>query len=92
MFFPTRYTFDRSAPVARRMRRSGRLARENGCLLVTKDKDFHRLSILLAAPPKVVWIRRGNCSTNEIAQLLRENYADIQRFAERHEATFLALG
>jgi hypothetical protein len=29
------------------------LARDHGCLLVTKDEDFHRLSVLRGAPPKV---------------------------------------
>ena len=56
-----------------------------------KDEDFHRLSILLGSPPKVVWIRLGNCSTEEVAQLLRERRADIQSFAEQDEATFLVL-
>jgi predicted nuclease of predicted toxin-antitoxin system len=32
------------------------LAREQGCILVTKDEDFHRLSVMHGAPPKVVWI------------------------------------
>ena len=68
------------------------LAKTHECLLVTKDEDFHRLSVLLGAPPKVIWIRRGNCSTEEIAELLRQNQADIQRFADQDEATFLALG
>ena len=68
------------------------LAKTHLCLLVSKDEDFHRLSVLLGAPPKVIWIRRGNCSTEEIAQLLRQHHADIQHFAEQDEATFLALG
>ena len=67
------------------------LAVDHGCLLVTKDEDFHRLSILLGSPPKVVWVRLGNCGTEDVAQLLRERRADIQRFAEQDEATFLGL-
>jgi predicted nuclease of predicted toxin-antitoxin system len=67
------------------------LALDRGCLLVTKDEDFHRLSILRGSPPKVIWIRLGNCGTREVAQLLRERKADIQRFADQDEATFLVL-
>lgn len=52
-----------------------------GCVLMTKDEDFHRLSILRGAPPKVVWIRLGNCSTREIASLLRERWLTIEEFA-----------
>ena len=68
------------------------LAKTHGCLLVSKDEDFHRLSVLLGAPPKVIWIRLGNCSTEEIAQLLQQHHADIVRFDEQSEATFLELG
>lgn len=68
------------------------LARTNGCLLVTKDEDFHRLSVLRGAPPKVVWIRLGNCGTTEVAQLLRRHREDIWKFVEHEEASFLSLG
>ena len=34
------------------------LAKEHGCLLVSKDEDFHRLSVLRGAPPKVIWVRQ----------------------------------
>ncbi len=33
------------------------LAIDHGCVLVTKDEDFQRLSLVLGSPPKVVWIR-----------------------------------
>lgn len=41
-------------------------ARQNGFPVVTRDSDFSELSILRGFPPKVIWIRRGNCSTNQI--------------------------
>lgn len=68
------------------------LAIEQGCILVTKDEDFHRLSVLRGPPPKVVWIRLGNCSTADVAQLLRRHRDGIQAFDGQSEATFLALG
>jgi predicted nuclease of predicted toxin-antitoxin system len=40
----------------------GHAARE-AYLLVTKDEDFHRLSVLRGPPPKVIWVRLGNCAT-----------------------------
>jgi len=36
---------------------------DHGCLLVSKDEDFHRLSVLHGAPPKVV------CCASETARL-----------------------
>ena len=65
-------------------------AREH--LLVTKDEDFHRLSVLRGAPPKVVWIRLGNCATADIARLLRFRREQMEAFAAHTDATFLALG
>jgi predicted nuclease of predicted toxin-antitoxin system len=58
---------------------------------VSKDEDFTRLAILSGAPPKFVWVRRGNCATHEIAALLRQHYQEIVRFDEQEEATVLEL-
>lgn len=66
-------------------------ARDHGLMIVTKDEDFHRLSVLHGPPPKVVWIRVGNCSTDEVAQLLRTRRAEIETFVAHEEAAFLAL-
>ena len=68
------------------------LAREHGCVLVTKDEDFHRLSVLYGAPPKVVWLRLGNCATADIVRLLRDRVDDLRRFEAQAEVTFLELG
>jgi predicted nuclease of predicted toxin-antitoxin system len=67
------------------------LARDHGCMLVTKDEDFHRLSVLHGAPPKVVWLRIGNCRTQDIADLLRSRVEDIATFMAHSEATVLEL-
>lgn len=67
-------------------------AREHGFVLVTKDEDFHRLSVFRGVPPKVIWIALGNCSTEDVAQLLKSSVASINRFVADNEAGFLALG
>ena len=69
-----------------------KLAREHDCVLVTKDGDFHRLSLLHGAPPKVVWLRVGNCATTEIVRLLTAHAEDIRRFETRSDASVLELG
>jgi predicted nuclease of predicted toxin-antitoxin system len=48
-------------------------------MLVSKDSDFRQLAFLHGPPPKVVWIRLGNCSTADIERLLRSR---VQRLAE----------
>lgn len=67
-------------------------AAADGFVLVTKDEDFHRLSVLLGSPPKVIWIRLGNCATADVARLLRFRAEEVRAFAEQTETAFLELG
>lgn len=60
-------------------------------MIVSKDSDFHQVSFLRGAPPKVVWIRRGNCTTANIEALLRSRRSEIFAFGADTEAAFLAL-
>ncbi len=53
-------------------------ARREGYLIVTKDADFSDLSMLRGFPPKIIWIRRGNCKTSAIESMLRSHYADVE--------------
>ena len=66
-------------------------AAEHGLTIVSKDADFHQRSLLFGSPPKVVWIRRGNCSTNDIQALLRARRADLSAFDRDAVKAFLAL-
>jgi len=62
-------------------------ARVHGLAIVSKDEDFHRLSVLYGASPKVIWIRLGSCSTADIIRLLRERRSEIDRFMADEETT-----
>ncbi len=68
-----------------------RHAREQGLVIVSKDEDFRHLSFLEGAPPKVVGIELGNCSTDLIEQLLRKRQAEIAQFVADRAAAFLRL-
>ena len=56
-------------------------ARAGNYVIVTKDADFNDLSALRGAPPKVVWLRVGNCPTTRIASLMRLHRTAITAFA-----------
>ena len=45
-------------------------ARQNDFAIISKDTDFINLNVLKGFPPKVIWIQRGNCSTNQIFHLI----------------------
>ena len=66
-------------------------ALEHEYLIVTKDVDFSELGILFGFPPKVIWIRRGNCSTKTIEQILRDNFDAIQTLEQSPETGILTL-
>ena len=66
-------------------------AAAHGFVIVSKDSDFYQRSLLYGYPPKVVWLRIGNCSTQQAAALLRARLADVEAFCDDASATFLAL-
>jgi predicted nuclease of predicted toxin-antitoxin system len=66
-------------------------AKNNGLILVSKDADMHQRSFLFGPPPKVVWVRLGNCSTSDVENLVRQHFDAIKEFHEDLYASFLSL-
>ena len=66
-------------------------ARDSGFAIVSKDNDFQQMSFLYGAPPKVIWIRRGNCSVQDIEGVLRSNSSRIKAFDTDQESAYLIL-
>lgn len=66
-------------------------AKNNGFMLVSKDADMHDLSLVFGNPPKVIWVRLGNCSTRQVANLLRQHFAAIELFYKDDAVSLLAL-
>src|SRR5687768_18394634 len=48
-------------------------AKQNDFVIVSKDNDFQQLSILYGSPPKVIWLRVGNCTVKQVEELLRKH-------------------
>jgi predicted nuclease of predicted toxin-antitoxin system len=67
-------------------------AKAHRLAIVSKDSDFAERSVLESGPPKIIWIRLGNCSTAEIEKLLRSAQDTVRIFLERDEETCLVLG
>ena len=66
-------------------------ALERGFAIVTKDSDFQERSQMAGSAPRVVWVRRGNCSTREIEAMLRKNAPRIAALEQETGAEFLIL-
>lgn len=50
--------------------------------VLTLDEDFYNILLEHNAPPKVIWLRTGNCSTAYLAQIILKNAALIQSFSD----------
>lgn len=66
-------------------------ALREGFAIVTKDSDFPERALVEERFPKVVWIQVGNCSTREIADLLRERAPDFERLESEPELRLLVI-
>ena len=66
-------------------------AREQGYVIVSKDADFHQRSLVLGRPPKLVFLRIGNCPTSRITQLLRANHLVLSAFNSDPDTSILIL-
>ena len=49
-------------------------------IIVTFDSDFYNISLIKGHPPKIIWIRTGNLTTAEIAEILCQRKVDIEHF------------
>lgn len=66
-------------------------ARQDGYAIVTKDSDFSDMSVLRGFPPKVIWIRIGNCTTQQIEDLLRKKDDAVVAFENDRTVGLLSL-
>jgi predicted nuclease of predicted toxin-antitoxin system len=55
-------------------------AKDNGYCIVTYDGDFYDLGLIKGSSPKVIWLRIGNTSTQNIEKVLRDNLELIKTF------------
>ncbi|MDX1566485.1 MAG: DUF5615 family PIN-like protein [Longimicrobiales bacterium] len=65
--------------------------KDDGFVIVSKDSDFAAMSVLRGHPPKVIWVALGNCTSDEIQELLLSNAEDIRKFGEIDEESYLVL-
>lgn len=52
-------------------------ARVNGFTIVSKDSDFQQRSLLYGHPPKIIWLRIGNCTREQVVGLIASHEQDI---------------
>lgn len=60
-------------------------AKTNSFTIVTYDSDFSNLVSILGHPPKVIWLKSGNNSTDFLISLLINHTAIIKDFITSEE-------
>ena len=66
-------------------------AKQQDFILVSKDSDFYEKSMLYGHPPKVIWIKRGNCSNRQIQIILRNKAEAIADFYRNSQVSFIRI-
>ena len=61
-------------------------AKANGFVIVSLDADFADMAALHGPPPKVIWLRCGNQTTEFIEKLFRDHAEAIAAFEADKEA------
>jgi predicted nuclease of predicted toxin-antitoxin system len=66
-------------------------ARDEGFTIITKDADFNDTAILRGIPPKIIWVRLGNCTTRDVENTLRFHRDEIVDFIKDSTSAVLEL-
>jgi len=66
-------------------------ALQHGFTIVTKDSDYEQFSVLRGAPPRVIWLRTGNCTTAYLTDLLSRHRELIAAFGQSASDSILEL-
>jgi predicted nuclease of predicted toxin-antitoxin system len=53
-------------------------ARDHGFVIISKDADFQQRGLLYGHPPRIVWLRIGNCTKEELFRLITSHEGEIR--------------
>ena len=66
-------------------------AKDNGFTIITHDNDFNDLTAAKGFPPKIVWLRRGDCKRRETADLLVGAKNEIEKLLKSDNCGLLEI-
>jgi len=68
-----------------------RFAKEKEFTIISKDSDYIDLSIVHGSPPKIVWLKIGNCKVSAIENLLRSRFIPLKIFLEDLQSDIIEI-
>ncbi len=66
-------------------------AKRHDFTIVSFDVDFYNFSLVWGHPPKIIWIRTTNQTTNNLDIILRKHFASFKEFQEDTELACLEI-
>jgi predicted nuclease of predicted toxin-antitoxin system len=66
-------------------------AKINSFIIISKDADFYQRSLLYGAPPKLVWLRIGNCTRDVLVSLILQYKEDIYQLHNNLDDSILVI-
>ena len=64
-------------------------AKANAFIIISKDKDFYQRTLLFGAPPKFIWLRIGNCTRDDLLNLIYRHEQAIIAFETSPESILI---
>jgi predicted nuclease of predicted toxin-antitoxin system len=61
-------------------------AREDGAVVLTKDRDFLDLLGRFGPPPKIIWLTCGNTSNDSLQHILKNTLSDAVELLKGRES------
>jgi predicted nuclease of predicted toxin-antitoxin system len=59
--------------------------------VLTQDEDFYHILLAQGPPPKVIWLRVGNRSTNQLALVVSRHKDVIEHFLQEDQQDCLEI-
>ena len=66
-------------------------AKDHGYAIITRDNDFNDLIAIKGFPPKIIWMRVGNCSRKFTSDLLIRYKQEIEELWKSEEYGLLEI-
>lgn len=66
-------------------------AKENGFTIISKDADYNDMSLVFGFPPKIIWVRVGNCKLSDMERIIRSHSIAINDFFHNQALAILEI-
>lgn len=64
-------------------------AKNNNFIVISKDSDFYQRALLYGHPPKLIWLRIGNCNRDFLLQLITKYKEQIEDFFNNSDSVLI---